>query len=242
MLLSGCSIGIHIAESCKGVYRCVHQRHQWHVFDCSQTHPVPFVRSFSRPVPLTLVSTLIAAYFRSGHPAGSTGYLLIVAFDVVLATVVIPLFGCYYTKSPSPAAALLSIISGAATRIILEFILPKDGFLVLPFPEDEFLDYGPAASAKFPRFFDQPDHLLWDLDTEKCNQERFEDYTGIDSLAAFFVSLLVFVAVQIIEHTTGCPLFYLPGLKPYIKEFGTQDPATMDSVRLEQDEQSDYSA
>lgn len=173
-------------------------------------------------IPLTLASTLIAAYFRSGHSAGATGYLLIVAFDVVLATVVVPLFGCYYTKKPGPAAALLSIIAGAATRVILEYALPKDGFLLLPFPEDEFLNYGAAASANFPPFFDEPAEALWNPDVEQCKQERFEDYTGVDSLSAFFVSLIVFVTVQYIENMNGEPLFTLAGMEPYIKNLGEE--------------------
>lgn len=168
-------------------------------------------------IPLTLASTLIAAYFRSGHPAGATGYLLIVAFDVVLATVVVPLFGCYYCKNPSPRAALLTILTGGATRVILEFSLPKDGYLLLPYKDDEFLDYGSAASANFPPFFDEPQETIWDPTAEKCSQRQFEDYTGVDSLAAFFVSFLVFVTVQTLEHCIGRPLFNLPGMVPYMK-------------------------
>lgn len=92
-------------------------------------------------IPLTLAASLIAAYYESDNPAGATGYLLIVAFDVVLATVVVPLFGCFYTKNPSPSAAFLSIICGALTRIIMEFTLPKDGFLLLPYDVPEFCTY-----------------------------------------------------------------------------------------------------
>jgi Na+/proline symporter len=91
-------------------------------------------------IPLTLAAALIAAYYQSDNPAGATGYLLIVAFDVVLATVTVPLFGCFYCKNPRPNAAFLSIICGAATRIIMEFTLPKDGYLLLPYEADEFLD------------------------------------------------------------------------------------------------------
>ena len=52
-------------------------------------------------VPLALASTLIAVL-----NAGATGYLLIVAFDVMLATTVVPLFGCFYAKNPSPTAGM----------------------------------------------------------------------------------------------------------------------------------------
>ena len=88
-------------------------------------------------LPMTIISGLIASYFPSG-------YLLIVAFDVVLATILVPLFGCFYTKRPSPLAALCAIIPGLVTRLTLEFALPKDGLLILPFPGDEFLNYGPV--------------------------------------------------------------------------------------------------
>lgn len=72
-------------------------------------------------LPFTVISTCIAAFYRSSDSAaGATGYLLIVAFDVVFATVVVPLFGAFYAKSPSPRAALVSIIGGVLTRVILE--------------------------------------------------------------------------------------------------------------------------
>lgn len=77
-------------------------------------------------IPFTLASTLIGAYYRSSQGASSaTGYLLIVAFDIVLATVVAPLFGCFYTKNPSPRAAFVAVICGAFVRILLEFVLDK---------------------------------------------------------------------------------------------------------------------
>jgi hypothetical protein len=64
-------------------------------------------------MPFTLISTVLGAYYRnSDNAAGATGYLLIVAFDIVLAMVVPSLFGCFYAKNPSPRAALCSIIAG----------------------------------------------------------------------------------------------------------------------------------
>lgn len=72
-------------------------------------------------LPFTVISACIAAYYKSSSSAaGATGYLLIVAFDIVLATCVVPLFGAFYAKVPSPRAALVSLIGGAATRVILE--------------------------------------------------------------------------------------------------------------------------
>ena len=184
-------------------------------------------------VPLTLFSTIIADQVRD------TGYLLIVAFDVVLAAVVAPLFGAYYTKNPSPRAAFVSVCSGAIVRIVLEFTLPKDGYLVLPYKEPEFVDYGPAASSLFPVFFDQPPELLWNATAEPCDQPQLEDYTGVDSLAAFLVSILTFVGVQAIENATGKPLFNFPGLTPYEKETGGKSPSQEDDTKHTKKEGSD---
>jgi hypothetical protein len=151
-------------------------------------------------LPMTIISGLIASYYRSNNAAGATGYLLIVAFDVVLATIVVPLFGCFYTKKPSPLAALCAITTGAVTRIALEFALPKDGFLVLPFSGDEFLNYGPAASTAFPTFFDKPQEEVWDPSAEQCEQPRYNDWTGIDSLSAPVAAAIVFIFVQFLER------------------------------------------
>lgn len=151
-------------------------------------------------IPLTVISALVAEFYRSTHSAGATGYLLIVAFDVVLASVVVPLFGCFYTKRPSPLAAFLAIISGVAVRVILEFTLPKDGFLLAPFSGDEFLNYGSASSTAFPSFWDVPDADKWDSSAEQCVQTRFKDWTGVDSLSAPLVALVVFVFVQFLER------------------------------------------
>jgi Na+/proline symporter len=175
-------------------------------------------------IPLSLSSALIAAYYQSDNPAGATGYLLIVAFDVVLATVVVPLFGCFYAKNPRPSAAFLSIICGATTRLSLEFILPKDGYLLLPFDYPEYLNYGPAASTGLPTFVDGNATEVWNPVAEPCDQERYEDFTGVDSLTALLVSLIVYVSVQTIEHTTGKPLFSFSGLEGYIKDVGQKTP------------------
>jgi Na+/proline symporter len=136
-------------------------------------------------IPFTIAATLIGAYYReSDNAAGATGYLLIVAFDIVLASVVAPLFGCFYTKKPSPRAALCSTVAGIIVRLVLEFTLPKDGYLLLPFNHPEFYDYGGAASTAYPTFVDAGDDT-WDPSEEPCVQEQFEDYTGVDSLSAF---------------------------------------------------------
>jgi hypothetical protein len=84
-------------------------------------------------LPLIVLSASIAIF-----QAGRTAYLLVVAFDISLAGVVVPLLGCFYTKNPSPRAAIVSICAGVTTRIVLEVVLPKDGYLVFPFPGDLF--------------------------------------------------------------------------------------------------------
>jgi Na+/proline symporter len=170
-------------------------------------------------IPFTIAAACIGAFYRSDHSAGATGYLLIVAFDVVLATVVVPLFGCFYAKNPSPRAALLSMLAGGITRVILEFALPKDGFLLLPYKADEFLNYGTAASTTYPVFFDKPEEDLWNPDVEACEQPYYEDFTGVDSLSAFLVSILVFVLVQSIEGMNGGkPIFTFNGMEGYVKD------------------------
>lgn len=170
-------------------------------------------------IPFAAGAAAIAAYYNSSHPSGATGYLLIVAFDVVLASVVVPLFGCFYTKKPSPLAAFLSIWAGAITRVILELTLKKDGWLIAPFGGDEFLDYGPAASTGLPPFIDAEDDIKWDSETEPCDQSRFEDWSGVDSLASPMVCLVVFMFVQCLERNGPLIEFSEDGwFAPYLKE------------------------
>jgi hypothetical protein len=137
----------------------------------------------------------------------------------MLAAVVAPLFGCYYSPgTPSPRAAFCSVVCGIITRITLEFALPKDGFLILPFNQAEFQIPGAAASSLFPTFFDKPADQVWDPAVDVCNSTQLKDYTGVDSLSAFVVSIIVFVTVTAIEHARGGkPLFDFPGLQPYEK-------------------------
>lgn len=137
----------------------------------------------------------------------------------MFAAVVVPLFGVFYSGStPSPRAAFVSVLSGMVVRIVLEFSIPKDKSYLLPYGDDEFLNYGPAASASFPVFFDEED--VWDPVAEPCQQETWKDYIGVDSLSAFFAGLISFVAVAMIERCTGKPLFTFPGLEPYEKDLG----------------------
>lgn len=165
-------------------------------------------------IPTTLASALIAAYYRS---SGGSGYLLIVAFDIVFATVVIPLLACFYVTNPSPRAALVAILGGAATRITLEFALPKDGSLTAPFDSPAFLNVGPAASSNYPAFVDT-NATVWDPAVEPCDQTYFADYTGVDSLSSFAVCLILFSTIHVAELRRGKALFYFPGLEGYTKD------------------------
>jgi Na+/proline symporter len=177
-------------------------------------------------IPFAFCAMLIAAFYQSSHSAGATGYLLIVAFDVVLAGCIVPLFACFYVDKPSPNAALFSVVGGTLARIILEFSLPKDGFLLLPYSKDEFLNYGTPMQDLFPGWFDVPNTDKWDSST--CKQERFKDYTGVDSLAAPLVSFVLFVVIHYAEKMKGSPLFNLaPALMtPYTKEGASENEVT----------------
>ena len=179
-------------------------------------------------VPLSIASTCIAAYYTNDNPQGATGYLLIVAFDVMLATSVVPLFACFYVKNPSPTAGLMSVIAGATTRTVLEFVLPKDGYLLLPYDVPEFQDVGPAASSKVPVFVDAPPEDVWDPTVEVCETRQFEDYTGVDSLSALLASFLVFAFFQLIENHLGRPIMVFPGLVPYTKDIKDEDDLDLD--------------
>jgi hypothetical protein len=188
-------------------------------------------------IPFTVASALIGSKYRSSDSAaGATGYLLIVAFDIVLAAVVAPLFGCFYAKNPSPRAALCSVLSGIITRIVLEFALPKDGLLLLPYNYPEFYDYGPAASDLLPPFIYSPEpDANWVPNSEDCVQEQFKDYTGVDSLSAFLCSIIVFTSIQVIESCLGRPLFNLPGLQGYEKDLGGEEEAVKQADETEKD-------
>ena len=168
-------------------------------------------------LPFTIIAAILAAFYQK------TGYLLIVAFDIVFACLIAPLFGCFYTKNPSPRAALCSVVTGIILRVTLEFALPKDGLLVLPLDFPEFDNYGPAASTLLPTFVDGPAGSVWDPSVEPCDQDKFSDYTGVDSLAAFGASTLVFLFIQIVEHKIGRPLFYFPGDVGYEKNLGSEN-------------------
>jgi hypothetical protein len=171
-------------------------------------------------LPFTIIAAILAAFYQK------TGYLLIVAFDIVFACVIAPLFGCFYAKNPSPRAALCSVTIGIILRVTLEFALPKDGLLVLPLDFPEFYNYGSAASTLLPTFVDGASGSVWDPVVEPCEQEKYSDYTGVDSLAAFGASTLVFLLIQFVEFKIGGPLFRFPGDIGYEKDLGSTTKTT----------------
>lgn len=171
-------------------------------------------------IPFTLAACCISAF-----AVQSTGYLLVVAFDIMLAGCVVPLLCCFYVKKPSPTAALVSVLGGSILRLILEGALPKDRFLILPFSGDEFLDYGTPASAGLPAFLDVPAAEQWDANT--CAQRRLADYTGVDSLASPIFSLVLFFAVHWYEkYVHGKPLISAWWMEPNSKKAGPPSTPT----------------
>jgi len=185
-------------------------------------------------LPFAVISGLIATF-----NANKTGSLLVVAFDVVLAAAVVPLLGCFYTRTkPSPIAAVASIFTGVIVRVTLEFTLPKDGSLILPFPYPEFLNVGNlASSTTTPIWVDDPNVPKWDPITEPCNETRFDDFTGVDSLAAPLAALLVFSIFQFLDRngTLFPKIRELAWMTPYNKSDAIDARVSMwkrDSVRI----------
>ena len=182
-------------------------------------------------VPFAFIAMIIASAYKSDHPSGATGYLLIVAFDIVLAGCIVPLFAAFYWPfgKPSASAALFAVVGGTLLRVILEFSLPKDGWLLLPFAKKEFYDYGVPVKDEgtlYPTWFDVPDDEKWT--PSSCPQTRFEDYTGVDSLASPLFSLVLFLLVSGIEKMKGSPLLdFGEWSEPYNKKINEDTAAAV---------------
>jgi hypothetical protein len=88
-------------------------------------------------------------------------------------------------------------------------------------------EYGSAASTGFPVFVDGPVDSVWDPTKDQCVQnERFTDYTGVDSLSSCLGAIIAYVVVHMIEvNVLNCsrPLFNLPGLVGYYKQISIDD-------------------
>jgi hypothetical protein len=91
----------------------------------------------------------------------------------------------------------------------------------------EYLNYGEAASTLPPPLVNATGEV-WDPSEEQCDQEPFSDFTGVDLLAAPFVSLILFVSVQWWEHVKERPLFEFPGSEGYEKSHETEKDKVQD--------------
>jgi len=151
----------------------------------------------------TLFWAVISAGIASGVP-GKTGYLLIVAFDIMFAGCVIPMFAAVYFPKTKPIAAFAALCAGSITRVVLEFALTKDSLLLLGGTYAQTFAAGLYEYADFKKF------LNWDVvvgaenaidygveaQQEVCPQRDLADWTGVDSLVSPAVCLLTLLLVQ----------------------------------------------
>lgn len=136
----------------------------------------------------TVIWAPIAAGIASSAP-DSSGYFLIVAFDIMLAGSVVPLFAAVYWKGCKPFAAFMAMLLGSLCRLVLEFALPKDYLLLLV--GKYAISFGPGAYGGLDLVTGAP-HGGW------CPQYDLADWTGIDSLISPFVSLFVLLLFQLL--------------------------------------------
>ncbi len=102
------------------------------------------------------------------------------------------------------------------------------------------LDYGPAASAAFPPFWDQPPDQLWDDAAEECVQPRLKDFSGVDSVVSPLVALLVFATVQFLERNGPIIQFSKEGMMaPYLKENQSSGVSDIDITNKEENFEDD---
>mmetsp|Transcript_19038 Transcript_19038/g.62218 ORF Transcript_19038/g.62218 Transcript_19038/m.62218 type:complete len:238 (-) Transcript_19038:239-952(-) len=123
-----------------------------------------------------------------------TGYLLIVAFDIMLAGSVIPLFAAVYWPSCKPIAAFASIMAGSFSRLILEFALPKDRLLLLLGDYAQTYGAGIYDPNMLNIFLGKADGNIDDV----CPQSKLADYSGVDSLVAPAVCGLTLILFQLL--------------------------------------------
>lgn len=154
--------------------------------------PVPFFQDDKNLLVLARLVTIIwaplAALIASTN-VDTSGYLLIVAFDIMLAGSVIPMFAAVYWKSCKPLAAFMAMFIGSLSRLILEFAVPKDGLLLLV--GKYALSFGPGAYGGINVETAEP-LPGW------CPQFKLADWTGIDSLIAPAISLVVLLIFQLV--------------------------------------------
>jgi len=165
--------------------------------NCLRKTPFEWMKEDKNLLTMTRLCTLIwapiAAIVASANHA-SSGYLLIVAFDIMLAGSVVPLFAAVYWKSCKPIAAFMAMLVGSLTRFILEFALPKDYLLLLV--GQYAISFGPGAYGGIDIATGEP-LAGW------CPQYKLEDLTGIDSVISPFVSLVVLLVCQLLPSPSA---------------------------------------
>jgi len=154
--------------------------------------PVPWLQEDKNLLILARVVTVIwapLAAIVASMNVDSSGYLLIVAFDIMLAGSVIPMFAAVYWPTCKPFAAFIAMLGGSLVRFILEFTLPKDYLLLLV--GKYAISFGPGAYGGLDLITGAP-LPGW------CPQFKLADYTGIDSVVAPAVSLLLLLLFQLV--------------------------------------------
>ena len=167
----------------------------------------------------TRVSTffwaVVSALIASAVP-GKTGYLLIVAFDIMFAGCVVPMFAAVYWKKCKPTAAFASLICGSITRLILEFALPKDELLLLVGSFAQTFAAGLYDYNDFKKFMNWDvlvgaanavDYGTTEAMNDVCPQRMLQDWTGVDSLIAPVVSLVAILIGQLVLPDSKHPWF-----------------------------------
>lgn len=86
--------------------------------------------------------------------ASTMSTILLVAIDVVVPTVIVPMFGCSYGQKFCAREILPSFGTGEVVRIVLQLVHHRDGSFLLPYISKPFLNYGIAANLKVPLFVD----------------------------------------------------------------------------------------
>ncbi|KAI0562808.1 hypothetical protein FGB62_53g014 [Gracilaria domingensis] len=123
-----------------------------------------------------------------------------------------------------PFAKIIGVLAFTAAELVpLWYLFLNYKRKYIFFSAREFLTFGPAPSLRFPLFVDDAADNVWDPAQDVCVQERFRDYSGVDSLTAFAASVFVFVVVQMIERYTTAGLFRFPGDVPYTKDSSCQE-------------------
>jgi len=162
----------------------------------------------------TVLWAMISAGIASLVP-GKTGYLLIVAFDIMLAGTVVPMFAAVYWPSCKPTAAFAAMVAGSLTRFIFEFALQKDSLLLAVGTFAETYAAGLYDYADFKKFTN------WDIlvaaqgatdyaatgAQEACPQRPLNDWTGLDSLLSPCVCILTLLIGQLVLPETNHPWF-----------------------------------